>query len=200
MNHKVKLIWGEHEVEVTPSNNIKTPLETVVVKKLAHLKEFQNLIDWAEIEFEQIFQVNDVTIQASFDPDLEQVILLGVEGGEDENNNYLDSIMDNQDDYEDTSEPPVVFLQAHRVKDTKGVFPDEIYNTLIATGCTVLIIGWKDPNLRELCDFFITDIYNELSWKFGISETQRGVLSYYGDMSFDELVISLSDSGYMLVD
>jgi hypothetical protein len=197
MQNKVKLTWGEHTVELNSPNDID--VRETLCRKLEHIEDFKHLLSWAKDEFAQIFGIEDFVVKADYDIATEQALFFATEKEEDDSPSvYDDGYQDDED--EEVGDAPKVFLQVHDIDQTKDIFPKEVYDNLVAMRCKLLILAWKDAEMTELCDYFVTEIHNDLNWRFGIFEPRQGVMGYDGEQDYKEMIMSLSKLGYKLVD
>jgi|TARA_R110000851_G_scaffold56073_3_gene131194 hypothetical protein len=195
MHNKVKLTWGEHTVELNPPNDIDV-LETLC-KKVENLEDFKHLLSWAGDELSEIFGIEDFMVITDYDLKTEQAQFFAVEKEEDSSPSIYD---DEDEDDEDVGDAPKMFLQVHDIEQTKDVFPKKVYDNLVSMKCKLLILAWKDVGMTELCDYFVTEIHNDLIWRFGIFEPRQGMMGYDGEHNYKEMILSLSKLGYKLVD
>lgn len=199
MQNKVKLTWNDHTVELKAPNDID--VRETLCRKLENIEDFKYLIAWAKDEFVQIFGCEEDAIEVTTDYHLdeEQALFFAKEKEEEEQTEYRDSYHEDEDD-DEIGEAPKVFLQVHDIEQTKNIFPKEVYNQLKAMKCKLLILAWKSAEMTELCDFFVTDIYNDLNWRFNIYEPTKGIMGYSGEHEYKDMILALNDLGYKLID
>ena len=195
MQNKIKLTWGEHSVEINPPNYIN--VSETLCKKLAHFEDYKHLLSWVQDEFSEIFGIEYFVVKTDYDLVTEQAHFFATEEHVDElevKGLVFDHFKEEIDD------APKVFLQVHDINQTKDIFPKETYDNLLAMKCKLLILAWKDVEMKELCDYFVTEVHNDLNWRFGIFEPREGVMGYDGEQGYKEMILSLSKLGYKLVD